>query len=248
MGSWAFEFPLGLYSLEWFLGVLLTTLASCPHPGVPGPPSEAECHWADTELNRRRRRFCSKVEGYGSVCSCKDPTPIEFSPDPVSGDSGLGLASSHCGRGPRDGLVGGFSYPSLLGREAGCILSSEGKKRGIWVWGPRQAGRVQVRAALSVWRDLDGQATPFLLWVPLSSELFPRDWSHFEEGVRQELRAVSPSAPKQQGPECTCGCHCREPAQLLVQVSLRGGCIAGGNPSLTCLAKRHQRSQACLLL
>ncbi|XP_073646424.1 protein O-linked-mannose beta-1,2-N-acetylglucosaminyltransferase 1 isoform X4 [Tursiops truncatus] len=44
---------------------------------------EAECHWADTELNRRRHRFCSKVEGYGSVCSCKDPTPIEFSPDPL---------------------------------------------------------------------------------------------------------------------------------------------------------------------
>eukprot|EP00069_Balaena_mysticetus_P011571 bmy_07217T0 len=44
---------------------------------------EAECHWADTELNHRRHRFCSKVEGYGSVCSCKDPTPIEFSPDPL---------------------------------------------------------------------------------------------------------------------------------------------------------------------
>uniref|UniRef100_A0A8C2V383 Protein O-linked-mannose beta-1,2-N-acetylglucosaminyltransferase n=1 Tax=Chinchilla lanigera TaxID=34839 RepID=A0A8C2V383_CHILA len=48
-----------------------------------GRKGEAECHWADTELNRRRRRFCSKVEGYGSVCSCKDPTPIEFSPDPL---------------------------------------------------------------------------------------------------------------------------------------------------------------------
>ncbi|PKU41496.1 protein o-linked-mannose beta- -n-acetylglucosaminyltransferase 1 [Limosa lapponica baueri] len=43
----------------------------------------AECHWPDTELNRRRKRFCSKVEGYGSVCSCKDPTPIEFNPDPL---------------------------------------------------------------------------------------------------------------------------------------------------------------------
>ncbi|XP_013854873.1 protein O-linked-mannose beta-1,2-N-acetylglucosaminyltransferase 1 isoform X2 [Sus scrofa] len=58
---------------------------------------EAECHWADTELNRRRRRFCSKVEGYGSVCSCKDPTPIEFSPDPprspwrLFSDGGPGL-------------------------------------------------------------------------------------------------------------------------------------------------------------
>lgn len=45
--------------------------------------SEAECHWADTELNRRRKLFCSKVEGYGSICSCKDPAPIEFNPDPV---------------------------------------------------------------------------------------------------------------------------------------------------------------------
>ncbi|XP_030583613.1 protein O-linked-mannose beta-1,2-N-acetylglucosaminyltransferase 1 isoform X1 [Archocentrus centrarchus] len=44
---------------------------------------EAECHWADTELNRRRKLFCSKVEGYGSICSCKDPAPIEFNPDPL---------------------------------------------------------------------------------------------------------------------------------------------------------------------
>ncbi|OCT84958.1 hypothetical protein XELAEV_18023119mg [Xenopus laevis] len=47
------------------------------------PPEDAECHWPDTELNRRRKRFCSKVEGYGSVCSCKDPTPIEFNPMPL---------------------------------------------------------------------------------------------------------------------------------------------------------------------
>lgn len=51
-------------------------------------PADAECHWPDTELNRRRKRFCSKVEGYGSVCSCKDPTPIEFNPDPVSAGAG----------------------------------------------------------------------------------------------------------------------------------------------------------------
>ncbi|XP_035509363.1 protein O-linked-mannose beta-1,2-N-acetylglucosaminyltransferase 1 [Morone saxatilis] len=44
---------------------------------------EAECHWADTELNRRRKIFCGKVEGYGSICSCKDPAPIEFNPDPL---------------------------------------------------------------------------------------------------------------------------------------------------------------------
>ncbi|XP_073421099.1 protein O-linked-mannose beta-1,2-N-acetylglucosaminyltransferase 1 isoform X5 [Dendrobates tinctorius] len=44
------------------------------------PPEDAECHWPDTEQNRRRKHFCGKVEGYGSVCSCKDPTPIEFNP------------------------------------------------------------------------------------------------------------------------------------------------------------------------
>uniref|UniRef100_A0A8C9Y8K3 Protein O-linked-mannose beta-1,2-N-acetylglucosaminyltransferase n=1 Tax=Sander lucioperca TaxID=283035 RepID=A0A8C9Y8K3_SANLU len=42
-----------------------------------------ECHWTDTELNKRRKLFCSKVEGYGSICSCKDPAPIEFNPDPL---------------------------------------------------------------------------------------------------------------------------------------------------------------------
>lgn len=56
-------------------------------------PAEAECHWADTELNRRRKLFCSKVEGYGSICSCKDPAPIEFNPDPVRHTAGL---FSHC--------------------------------------------------------------------------------------------------------------------------------------------------------
>uniref|UniRef100_A0A6I8NWN5 Protein O-linked-mannose beta-1,2-N-acetylglucosaminyltransferase 1 n=1 Tax=Ornithorhynchus anatinus TaxID=9258 RepID=A0A6I8NWN5_ORNAN len=47
---------------------------------------DAECHWPDTELNRRRKRFCGKVEGYGSVCSCRDPTPIEFNPEPLQGN------------------------------------------------------------------------------------------------------------------------------------------------------------------
>lgn len=77
---------------------------------------EAECHWADTELNRRRRRFCSKVEGYGSVCSCKDPTPIEFSPDPVSG--ALGSESRtlpQLGKRPQERSRLGFSCPSLEG-------------------------------------------------------------------------------------------------------------------------------------
>lgn len=98
--AWAGYLAL-LHGALFSTGVLQTTLASYPHPVYPISPSEAECHWADTELNRRRRRFCSKVEGYGSVCSCKDPTPIEFSPDLVSGALGSkAWTPSQLGKGP----------------------------------------------------------------------------------------------------------------------------------------------------
>ncbi|KAK4008597.1 hypothetical protein OUZ56_013731 [Daphnia magna] len=44
---------------------------------------EEECQWPDTEENQRRREFCSRVEGYGSVCDCHQPTPITFQPSPI---------------------------------------------------------------------------------------------------------------------------------------------------------------------
>lgn len=31
----------------------------------------------------RRRRFCSRIEGYGDVCSCLHPAPLDFHPLPV---------------------------------------------------------------------------------------------------------------------------------------------------------------------
>ena len=34
-------------------------------------------------VNQRRRSFCDTMEGYGSVCSCSDPAPISFAPDPI---------------------------------------------------------------------------------------------------------------------------------------------------------------------
>lgn len=48
------------------------------------PVQESECQWPDTPENRRRRAFCSRIEGYGSVCSCDDPAPLTFNPEPVS--------------------------------------------------------------------------------------------------------------------------------------------------------------------
>merc|ERR1719245_2595233 len=43
--------------------------------------SESRCEsWPEGEETQRRRRFCDKIEGYGSVCSCNDPSPITFNP------------------------------------------------------------------------------------------------------------------------------------------------------------------------
>ncbi|KPM02381.1 O-linked-mannose beta-1,2-N-acetylglucosaminyltransferase 1-like protein [Sarcoptes scabiei] len=40
---------------------------------------ESDClNWPNNEENNRRRSFCSKIEGYGSVCNCKDPAIINF--------------------------------------------------------------------------------------------------------------------------------------------------------------------------
>ncbi|KAF4532879.1 hypothetical protein B566_EDAN001482 [Ephemera danica] len=45
------------------------------------PVEESECDWPDTAENKRRREFCSHIEGYGSVCSCSDPAPLIFNPE-----------------------------------------------------------------------------------------------------------------------------------------------------------------------
>ena len=57
--------------------------------------SESQCDWPDTEENHRRRIFCNKLEGYGSVCSCKEPAPLTFNPDPVSRCHKLTSHNSH---------------------------------------------------------------------------------------------------------------------------------------------------------
>ncbi|TMS20223.1 Protein O-linked-mannose beta-1,2-N-acetylglucosaminyltransferase 1 [Larimichthys crocea] len=77
---------------------------------------EAECHWADTELNRRRKIFCSKVEGYGSICSCKDPAPIEFNPDPLPINNVFGVPVA---------VIAG-NRPNYLYRMLRSLLSAHG--------------------------------------------------------------------------------------------------------------------------
>lgn len=133
-------------------------------------------------MNRRRRRFCSKVEGYGSVCSCKDPTPIEFSPDPV-------------------------------GEALDSILAQQGALGEIQAGGEGAAGSVG---------SPEKSSASLVALEPFPP--FPQIGPQFEGVRRQKLKAVSPTAPRQQGPQCAGGCHCRKPTQLPVQVSLRMGC------------------------
>ncbi|CAL1591661.1 unnamed protein product [Knipowitschia caucasica] len=77
---------------------------------------EAECLWADTELNRRRKIFCSKVEGYGSICSCKDPAPIEFNPEPLQNNKVLDVPVA---------VIAG-NRPNYLYRMLRSLLSAHG--------------------------------------------------------------------------------------------------------------------------
>ena len=58
----------------------------CPWPqseetvsvSLPVPPSDTECPWPQSEETVRRRHFCDTTEGYGSVCSCSDPAPLQY--------------------------------------------------------------------------------------------------------------------------------------------------------------------------
>ncbi|CAH3198689.1 unnamed protein product, partial [Porites evermanni] len=41
------------------------------------------CSWEESDATRRRKEFCEKFEGYGSVCSCSNPAPLDIKTDPL---------------------------------------------------------------------------------------------------------------------------------------------------------------------
>ena len=43
-----------------------------------------ECDWPETPANKRRRVFCSQYEGYGAVCNCAAPLPLDTKAPDVS--------------------------------------------------------------------------------------------------------------------------------------------------------------------
>uniref|UniRef100_A0A8C9P571 Protein O-linked-mannose beta-1,2-N-acetylglucosaminyltransferase n=1 Tax=Spermophilus dauricus TaxID=99837 RepID=A0A8C9P571_SPEDA len=82
--------------------------------GRKGGPVLGEKHSKSPALSSWR--FCSKVEGYGSVCSCKDPTPIEFSPDLLPDNKVLNVPVA---------VIAG-NRPNYLYRMLRSLLSAQG--------------------------------------------------------------------------------------------------------------------------
>lgn len=61
---------------EWGPPVHLTV-------SVSPPDALVACDWPETKENNRRLKFCSKYEGYGSLCHCANPLPLSFKPLPL---------------------------------------------------------------------------------------------------------------------------------------------------------------------
>lgn len=61
-----------------------------------GATQNSDCQWNtnDKDEDNRRSEFCSRIEGYGGVCDCKFPAPINFNPSKVS-NTNLAYESTH---------------------------------------------------------------------------------------------------------------------------------------------------------
>ena len=58
-----------------------------PSPPPSLPPSlclAVECDWPNTSENHRRKEFCSRYEGYGALCHCANPLPLNIRAPRVS--------------------------------------------------------------------------------------------------------------------------------------------------------------------
>eukprot|EP00112_Aurelia_sp_Birch-Aquarium-sp1_P004363 Seg1493.5 transcript_id=Seg1493.5/GoldUCD/mRNA.D3Y31 product="Protein O-linked-mannose beta-1 2-N-acetylglucosaminyltransferase 1" protein_id=Seg1493.5/GoldUCD/D3Y31 len=44
---------------------------------------DESCDYGEGKVAERRKAFCEKFEGYGSVCTCKDPAPIDLKGEPL---------------------------------------------------------------------------------------------------------------------------------------------------------------------
>ncbi|KAF0295408.1 Protein O-linked-mannose beta-1,2-N-acetylglucosaminyltransferase 1 [Amphibalanus amphitrite] len=80
------------------------------------PLEDTQCPWPDTEETVRRRQFCDTTEGYGSVCSCSDPAPLQYEGPPIKDGPVAGVPV----------LVIASNRPHYLYRSLRSLLSAPG--------------------------------------------------------------------------------------------------------------------------
>lgn len=74
------------------------------------------CSWEESENTRRRKEFCEKYEGYGSVCSCSNPAPLEIASDPLPNGERMTIPVA----------VIASNRPNYLYRMIRSVLSAQG--------------------------------------------------------------------------------------------------------------------------
>jgi beta-1,2-N-acetylglucosaminyltransferase len=81
---------------------------------------DAECGdvWGQSEEAERRREFCGRIEGFGSVCHCREPAPIVFLSPPVLNNKIAGVPV----------VVIASNRPSYLYRMLQSLLSASGAR------------------------------------------------------------------------------------------------------------------------
>ena len=61
-------------------GELSLSLRVCRHRLLS---AGVDCDWPDSAENRKRREFCMRYEGYGALCHCSNPLPLDTKPPKV---------------------------------------------------------------------------------------------------------------------------------------------------------------------
>lgn len=86
------------------------------------PAEVTTCDWPKNDENIRRKHFCDRIEGYGSVCDCSDPAPLNLPAE--TGQYFKNLEDVPV-------AVIGSNRPHYLYRHLRSLLSADGVQRDM---------------------------------------------------------------------------------------------------------------------